>query len=67
MLDSILEDGLLKDVPNIASAISIYKLRTSLWERHELLKLYHFAKSLNNGIQDEEQREKYILDFKISR
>ena len=56
-LDSVLEDGLVKDVPIIASAISIYKLGTSLWERHELFKLYHFAKSLNNGMQDEEQRE----------
>ena len=62
-LDSVLEDGLLKDVPIIASAISIYKLGTFLWERYELLKLYHFAKSLNNGMQDEEQREKYILNF----
>ena len=56
-LNSVLEDGLLKDVPIIASAISIYKLGTSLWERHELLKLYHFAKSHNNGMQGEEQRE----------
>lgn len=62
-LDSVLEDGLLKDIPIIASAISIYKLGTSLRERHELLKLYHFVKSLNNGMQDEEQREKYILNF----
>ena len=47
-LDSVLEDGLLKDIPIIANAISIYKLGTSLRERHELLKLYHFVKSLNN-------------------
>ena len=63
MLDSVLEDGLLKDIPIIASAISIYKLGTSLREWHELLKLYHFVKSLNNGMQDEKQREKYILNF----
>lgn len=66
-LDSVLEDGLLKDIPIIASAISVYKLGTSLRERHELLKLYHFVKSLNNGVQDEEQREKYIFIFKITR
>ena len=47
-LDSVLEDGLLKDVPIIASAISIYKLGTFLRERHEILKLYHFVKTLNN-------------------
>lgn len=62
-LDSVLEDGLLKDIPIITSAISIYKLGTSLRERHELLKLYHFVKSLNNGMQDKQQREKYILNF----
>lgn len=62
-LDSVLEDGLLKDVPIIASVISIYKLGNSLRERHEILKLYHFVKSLNNGMQDEQQREKYILNF----
>lgn len=58
-----MEDGLLKDIPIIASAISIYKLGTSLRERHELLKLYRFVKSLNNGMQDEQHREKYILNF----
>ena len=30
-LDSVLEDGLLKDIPIIASAISIYKLGTSVY------------------------------------
>ena len=27
------------------------------------MKLYYFVKSFNNGMQDEEQREKYILNF----
>lgn len=62
-VDSVLEDGLLKDIPIIASAISVYKLGASLRERHELMKLYYFVKSFNNGMQDEEQREKYILNF----
>lgn len=62
-LDSVLEDCLLKDIPIIASAISVYKLGASLRERHELMKLYYFVKSFNNGMQDEEQREKYILNF----
>lgn len=62
-LDSVLEDGLLKDIPIIASAISVYKLGASLRERHELMKLYYFVKLFNNGMQDEEQREKYILNF----
>lgn len=62
-LDSVLEDGLLKDIPIIASAISVYKIGASLRERHELMKLYYFVKSFNNGMQDEEQREKYILNF----
>lgn len=66
-LDSVLEDGLLKDIPIIASAIFIYKLGTSLRERHEILKLYHFVKALNNGMQDEQQREKYILNFQKIR
>ncbi len=63
-LDSVLEDGLLKDIPIISSTISIYKIGTSLRERHGIMKLYRFVEALNNGMQDEQEREKYILDFK---
>lgn len=31
-LDSVLEDGLLKDIPIIASAISVYKLGASSYQ-----------------------------------
>lgn len=62
-LDSVIEDGLLREIPVISSAISIYKIGTSLRERHGIIKLYRFVKALNNGLQDEQQREKYILEF----
>lgn len=33
-LDSVVEDGLLKDIPIISTVINIYKIGTSLKERY---------------------------------
>ena len=44
-LDSVLEDGLLKDIPIIASAISIYKLGTSVYSGDIECKLINFSHS----------------------
>ena len=59
----ILEDGLLKDIPLLSTAISIYKIGNSIKERHNIKKLNSFLNELNNGIVDDCQREEYIRDF----
>lgn len=62
-LDAILEDGLLKDIPLLSTAVSIYKIGNSIKERHNIKKLNSFLNELNNGIVDDFQREEYIRDF----
>jgi len=58
-LDAILEDGLLKDVPIISTAVSIYKIGSSLLDRHNLRKLIVFLNKINEGIIDDEKRIEY--------
>lgn len=58
-LDSILDDGLLKEVPILSTAVSLYKIGHSIKERHQLKKLAAFVAALNKGIIDEEKREYY--------
>lgn len=62
-LDAILEDGLLKDIPLLSTAVSIYKIGNSIKERHNIKKLNSFLNELNNGIVDDCQREEYKRDF----
>lgn len=66
-LDSVLEDGFLKDIPLISSVISIYRIGTSLRERYGIVKLAHFVDALNRGLHDEQQRKKYIKDFQSNQ
>ena len=58
-LDSVLDDGLLKDIPVISTAFSLYKIGRSVKERHYVKKLAQFVCALNNGAVDEESREYY--------
>ena len=41
-LDSVMEDGLLKDVPIVSTVVALYKVGNSFKERHNLKKLYIF-------------------------
>lgn len=59
-LDSILEDGILKDIPFISTAISMYRIGHSVRDRHQLKKLAVFLDQINQGIQDENARQRYI-------
>jgi hypothetical protein len=47
-LDSILKDGLLKDIPVISSMLNLFKLGVSLQNYFLLSKLLSFLKSLDN-------------------
>lgn len=67
-LDSVLDDGLLKDVPLLSTAASLYKIGHSIKERHYIKKLAEFIQAFNNGIVDDTQvqaiREKLLYDRK---
>ena len=58
-LDAVMEDGILKDIPIVSTAIAIYKIGGSIKERHNLKKLLVFLNELNNGILDEQKRKEY--------
>lgn len=58
-LDSVLDDGLVKDIPIVSTAIGLYKLGTGLKDRHYLKKLAVFVNELNAGTASEEKREYY--------
>ena len=62
-LDAIMEDGILKDIPIVSTAIAIYKIGNSIKERHNLKKLVVFLNELNNGITDEQKRKDYQQKF----
>jgi hypothetical protein len=58
-LDSIMEEGLLKEVPILSTVVSLFKIGQSIKDRHQIKKLLNFIVALNNGIIDEEKREYY--------
>lgn len=62
-LDAIKEDGVLKDIPIVSTAIALYKIGNSIKERHNLKKLLIFLNEINNGIADEEKRKDYQYKF----
>lgn len=63
-LDAVMEDGILKDIPIVSTAIAIYKIGGSIKERHNLKKLLVFLNELNNGILDEPKRKEYQQKFR---
>ena len=62
-LDSILEEGVLKDLPIISTAVAIYKIGDSIKDRHNLKKLMVFLNEINKGIVDEQKRQEYQQKF----
>ena len=62
-IDALLEDGILKDIPFISSAISIYRIGKSIKERHNLKKLICFLDELNKCSLDENNRNLYAEKF----
>ena len=63
-LDAIMDDGLLKDIPILSTAIAIYKIGNSFRERHNVKKLIQFINEINKGIDDEQKRIEYQKKFK---
>lgn len=62
-IDSILEDGLLKEIPFISTAVSIYHIGKSIRERHHVVKLAMFLNEINKGVADETDRQEYCEKF----
>lgn len=62
-LDALVEEGLLKEVPIVSTAVAVYKIGKSIHERHHVAKLVSFLNEINKGIVDEEQRQKYREKF----
>ena len=58
-LDAIMNDGFLKEVPILSTAVSMFKIGNSLRERHYVKKLASFVLALNYGIADDKARECY--------
>ena len=62
-LDSVLEDGLLKDFPIASTVVALYKIGNSFKELHNLKKLYVFINEINKGIASKEKLFKYKKKF----
>lgn len=63
-IDSLLDDGIFKDIPFISSGISVARLITSFSDRILLTKIIYFFNNLNLKNQQEidEFKEKYFRD-----
>ena len=62
-LDALVEEGLLKDIPIVSTAVAVYRIGKSIREKHHISKLISFLNEINKGIADEEKREQYREKF----
>lgn len=58
-LDSIMEEGTLKEIPIVSTFVSLYKIGDSLMQRHNLKKLAIFLNEINEKIANDEKRREY--------
>lgn len=62
-LDAIMDEGIFKDIPILSTAIAIYKIGSSIKERHNMKKLIVFLNEINKQIVSEERRSEYQQKF----
>ena len=62
-IDSMMDDGLTKDIPFLSTFTSIYKIGKTIRERHHLKKLAVFLNEINQGAANKEQRKSYREKF----
>lgn len=62
-LEEILDNDILKEIPFISTAISIYKTTKDIIGYHNIKKLAIFIDSFNQGIKNSEFLEKYRAKF----
>lgn len=58
-LDMILNEGILKDIPFLSTAVSVYKIGNTIRERQHVKKLLSFLKEVSSGIADEDERKRH--------
>ena len=58
-LDSILEEGILKDIPFLSTVRAVYKIGNTIKERHNIKKLAVFINEINQNVISEEKRHQY--------
>lgn len=63
-LDAIMNEGVLRDIPILSTAVALYNIGSSIKERHNFKKLITFLNELNNGIANEQKRVEYQQKFK---
>jgi hypothetical protein len=63
-IDSILDEGVLKDFPLMSTLVGVKNVAQNLHDRNLLRQTLAFVKELNNGQLDEKKKEKYkkIID-----
>lgn len=66
-IDAALNAGILRDVPIISTAVSLFRIGNTMRERSLLEKMYYFVKGMNEGCEDEEEREKRAEYFKNNK
>ena len=62
-IDSIMDEGLLKELPIFSTAISLYRIGGSIKERYSLKKLAVFVDQIRRGCADKENLQKYQHEF----
>ena len=65
-LDSIMEEGLLKDIPFISTAISVYKIGKGIIDRHNIKKFAIFIDEINRKTIDTEKLKEYKRKFEAN-
>ncbi len=58
-LDSILDDGLLKDIPLLSTAVAVFKFGSKVKYAHEIKKLARFVTSFNKNIMSRDDIHRY--------
>lgn len=66
-LDSIMDDGIVKDIPILSTITLIYKLGSDIHARHNLKKLAVFLQSIKNNLAGEQKRNDYYNKFKADK
>lgn len=66
-IDSIMDDGILQDIPFISTVIGVYSVGKTIRERHHVKQLKLFVDAIKQGCANEEKREKYIARFNENR
>jgi hypothetical protein len=63
-LDAVLDDGLLKDIPIISTAVSLFKIGKTIHDRVYVKQLGVFIDEIRKHTVTEEKRQKYINKIK---